>query len=136
MATATARLMAPVPSGESLAAWLHLIRAGLLANVDAVAAGGTAKSPATPVGGVYNILSEEVHGTTRLWLRLGNPTGGAGSANTNGLFSPDDAAKIDSRLDDGDPTHGRVRTRDMECVAGTTYAVGTNATCTLSVSLS
>lgn len=122
-------------TSESLAVWLHLSRAGLLANIDAVAANGGAKAPATPIGGVYNVVSETVQGSTRLWLRLGNPAGGANAANIGGLLSPNDAWEIDSRLDDGDPARGRVRTRDAGCIDEAAYAIGADTTCTLSVSL-
>lgn len=120
---------------ESLAAWRHLSRAGLLANIDAVATGGLAQTPPTPIGGVYEILSETVQGSTRHWLRLGNQTGGAGSVNTNGLLTPLQAEKIDSRLDDGQPTRGRVRARGANCISGSAYDVGADDTCTLAISL-
>lgn len=123
-------------TGEGLLFWEHLARAGLvIGDYDGATAQLGVGLPSASLGGGFNAVTVSVQGLAANWLLLGSPT--AAGATTGALLTPEVAARMDSRIDDGRPDTGLVRTPVAACVddAGN-YPVATTAeVCTLAFRL-
>lgn len=138
---------------ESFRAWQHLTLAGFIEGGYTgigLSDGGTndQAEPTTNVpstsrmNGGYTLLYGNLNGTSRNEFRVS--TFRQGEALGNSLLTPSEAYSIDKKLDDGNPTNGRVKgkegadytsTTNEQCQssAGTSYLITTtDRTCQLS----
>lgn len=85
--------------------WSHLVKSGLLT---AELVGGF---PVSKLGGYYSV-SSEINENDGLWLVLTRGT--SDNKSFSGIISQEDAAVIDRKYDNGDPSSGDIRTKKVE----------------------
>ena len=90
--------------GETLSFWKHLVMSGLI-----IGGWGPEGVPASPLGG-WVTVEEDPDGLSGLWMMLGKR--GQGKRNNFALLTPQQAAAVTRRLDDGLPFSGDVRSQD------------------------
>lgn len=105
------------PGSEALAFWSHLAGAELIGRPGPPAAhneGAFGKgAPESSLGGGFTVETNP-HGLRGLWLMLG----AAHALHGDGaLLTPAQAMSLDKKMDNGDPTSGRVRAFDGANVA-------------------
>ena len=115
-----------VGADETLNFWTHMAAADLISGIHvqntAVAAFGDGLM-AAPVGGGFTLGFEAVQTKNSHWLTLGT-----GVAVPVGVVDGDTALQIDTKMDDGDPETGAVRSDTGVCVAGDDYVIANTAT--------
>lgn len=101
-------------SGETLFFWQHLAAANLVAGIDPAGAAVLGDSlPRAPIGGGLTVRNETVVKKTAHWLRLGSA-----AADPTGVIDSEQAEQIDTKVDDGRPGTGNVRTTTTACTTG------------------
>lgn len=95
--------------------WSHLTKAGML-TVELM--GGF---PVSKLGGYYSV-SSDINENDGLWLVLTRGT--ADNKSFSGIISQEDAAIIDKKYDNGDPSSGDIRTKKVEGNSGKPAAIG------------
>lgn len=124
---------------EAFAFWSHLAAAGFIGspgseedqNVGEFGKG----APESAIGGGFTVENNP-HGLEGLWFILGKKNGDNGDG---GLLTPTQAISLDKKLDNGQPTSGKVRVFDGSdvpahaCVNGNgSYNIANNdASCTV-----
>jgi prepilin-type N-terminal cleavage/methylation domain-containing protein len=100
------------PGSEALCFWSHLAEAGFIGspglkseqNVGEFGKG----APESSLGGGFTVENNP-HGLAGLWFILGKKNGDHGDG---GLLTPTQAMNIDKKMDNGQPTSGKVRAID------------------------
>lgn len=99
--------------GEALEFWQHLAFAGSIPNPGIASSHGQGHfgfgAPASPIGGGFTVETTPETGLDGLWLILGNENGDRGNGP---LLTPAQASFLNRKLDDGNPSTGRVRSRE------------------------
>lgn len=108
------------PGSEALSFWSHLAEAGFIGspglkseqNVGEFGKG----APESSLGGGFTVENNP-HGMVGLWFILGKKNGDHGDG---GLLTPTQAMNIDKKMDNGQPTSGKVRAIDGADVGANT----------------
>lgn len=85
--------------------WSHLTKSGFLT------AEFVAGFPVSKLGGYYSV-SSDINENDGLWLVLTRGT--SDNKSFSGIISQEDAATIDKKYDNGDPSSGDIRTKKIE----------------------
>lgn len=105
------------PESEALAFWSHLAGAGFIGSPGSQGDQNRGEfgkgAPASSVGGGFTIENNP-HGLSGLWFILGKKNGDHGDG---ALLTPAQAMSLDTKLDNGQPTSGKVRAFDGADVA-------------------
>jgi len=122
--------------GESLHFWQHLFLAGMIQDPGHSVQEGQAHfgqgAPKSPLGGGFTVETDP-DGLKGLWMLLGAEHGNRGNG---ALLTPAQAQAIDRKLDNGNPTSGRIRAMGERCVANGKYNVQhKDPACVLYISL-
>jgi hypothetical protein len=107
-------------TNETLLFWQHLALGNLISGIQVAAAPNPsigAGIPSSAIGGGLAVQYQNIGGRTTHWLRLGT----AANLNT-GVASGLQANTIDSKIDDGRPGTGSVRTTTAACINAGDYA--------------
>jgi len=116
---------------ETLYFWQHLAASGFITGVEIAAtptSGAGRGMPAAPVGGGFTVDRIAVGGLTTNWLVLG--TVAAGQA---GILTGEQSRTVDSKVDDGLPATGSVRTNTAACINAGQYQLTSAANACLLV---
>lgn len=101
-------------TGETRHFWGHLFYAKLLSGVEESGTGGSFRLASKISNGNFDIIGGTFGGQVGHWLRL---QAGSNGTPTADLLSPRDAAEIDRKYDDSNPTTGAVQADNIGTVA-------------------
>lgn len=133
------------PGGEGLQFFVHLSAADLITGIDP---GGPANAwgtvlPESPIRGVglyaaqgdaASLLAAAVGARRGLYLTLTGLPNGLPTAAGGPILTPNQASRIDTKLDDGVPAAGSVRANAGACVNGVAYnELNGNGACFLQI---
>lgn len=99
------------PGSEAVAFWSHLAAADLISQPGAPqgrVVGFNHGVPSTRLGGGITVESAPAGDMTGHWFVIGNRHH---TRSTKGLFTPQQALHLDRKIDNGNPTQGRVRAK-------------------------
>jgi prepilin-type N-terminal cleavage/methylation domain-containing protein len=106
-------------TNETLLFWQHLALGNMISGIEVAAAPSTSMGvgvPAAAIGGGLALQNQNIGGRTTHWLRLGT-----GANLTTGVATGLQADTIDSKIDDGRPGTGSVRTTTAACINAGDY---------------
>jgi prepilin-type N-terminal cleavage/methylation domain-containing protein len=106
-------------TNETLLFWQHLALGDMISGIEVAAAPSTSIGvglPSAAIGGGVALQNQNIGGRTTHWLRLGT-----GANLTTGVATGLQADTIDSKIDDGRPATGSVRTTTAACINAGDY---------------
>jgi prepilin-type N-terminal cleavage/methylation domain-containing protein len=105
---------------ENRAFWQHLSKTNLITAVQETGDTFGQRFPAARTGGGWQVMSSTLNTTTGHWFRLFQATTAVAAPNTTAgvqALSPNQAATLDRKIDDGLPQAGNVQTAATSSVA-------------------
>tara|TARA_A200000113_G_C8828977_1_gene343059 strand:+ start:485 stop:1210 length:726 start_codon:yes stop_codon:yes gene_type:complete len=133
-------------AGEGINFFLHLLAAGYITGMDGLAANTNFGEglPTAAIGGGFGVgektPAQAAVGFTNANMRSGvwlTHTGNAAAAQAVdlGVFIPEQASRVDTKLDDGVPDRGGLQTTAGACINGNAYAGTIVNTCPIAYRL-